>query len=219
MPPLYGTHPPAVDSVERLAQDLRQLRHSRGFPKLTTMQFHTGISKSTISAALKGDRLPSEKTVRSLADFFDADAEVWSRRRGALDRRTPPTRTEPEIDFNPQTGLMETPAESGAESTDTAPSVSAGGTDYKRTAEPPMVRRRVLLLATTATAVATALATSLAWYLFAPRRKQRSSVRGRALCRLLYRGGSALDRVSDRCRRCSIRRQARRYDLHRDHTF
>ena len=97
------------DSVEQFTQDLRQLRHANGFPKLTTMQFHTGISKSTISAALKGDRLPSEKTVRALANYFSADAEDWSRRRSVLDRNTPHSLTDPEVDFNPTTGLMETP--------------------------------------------------------------------------------------------------------------
>ncbi|MDN5818494.1 MAG: DUF2690 domain-containing protein [Yaniella sp.] len=154
----------ADDSVERFAQDLRQLRHSRDFPKLTTMQFHTGISKSTISAALKGDRLPSEKTVRTLADFFDADAEDWSRRRCALDRSTPSTRTDPEIGFNPQTGLMETPTKPGDESA----RAREGKTDETLTASTPTVRRRALLLTTVTTAVVTAFATSLAWYAFTP---------------------------------------------------
>ncbi|UVI36352.1 DUF2690 domain-containing protein [Brevibacterium spongiae] len=158
----------ADDSVERFAQDLRQLRHSHDFPKLTTMQFHTGISKSTISAALRGDRLPSEKTVRALADFFDADAEDWSRRRGALDRKTPAARTEPEVGFNAETGLLETPTELGGEGTRDAAGARTGEVDELLTATPRMVRRRVLVLATVATSIVTAFATSLAWYVLTP---------------------------------------------------
>lgn len=159
---------PADDSVEQFAQDLRQLRFSRGFPKLTTMQFYTGISKSTISAALKGDRLPSEKTVRALADFFDADVENWSRRRSTLDRSTLPRSTEPEIDFNPQTGLMTTPAKLGNESVGAVGSSRGGEAGETLTVSIPPVRRRMVLLATVTTAVVTAFATSLAWYVFTP---------------------------------------------------
>lgn len=158
----------AEDSVEQFAQDLRQLRHSHGFPKLTAMQLHTGISKSTISAALKGDRLPSEKTVRALAVFFEADPALWSRRRSALDRNTPTPRTEFESDFNPQTGMLESPAEPEATAISSASDPACRETSKALTAPPSPIRRRALLLATVATAVITALATSLAWYVFSP---------------------------------------------------
>lgn len=148
----------AEDTVEQFAQDLRQLRHANNFPKLTTMQFHTGISKSTISAALKGDRLPSEKTVRALAAFFESDAEDWSRRRSALDRNTPPARTEPEVGFNPETGLLETPSYSG----DTNDVTS--DPDKHPESSVPMVKRRLLLLTAISVAALTACATSLVWF-------------------------------------------------------
>jgi transcriptional regulator with XRE-family HTH domain len=138
--------------VEEFAQDLRQLRHANNFPKLTTMQSHTGISKSTISAALKGDRLPSEKTVRALASLFGADTEEWLRRRRALDRRTPAARTEPEVGFNPETGLLETP--SIADASDRF-SGQAGAWSEARV---PMVSRRLLFVTTVSVAVLSACA-------------------------------------------------------------
>jgi transcriptional regulator with XRE-family HTH domain len=150
----------AADSVEEFAHDLRQLRHANNFPKLTTMQFHTGISKSTISAALKGDRLPSEKTVRALTSFFGADMEEWSRRRRALDRHTPAARTEPEVGFNPETGLLETPSIEGPLDQDAVAAVS----DERPETSVPTVKQHLLLLTAASVAVLTACATSLVWF-------------------------------------------------------
>lgn len=150
------------DTVGQFAEGLRNLRHANAYPKLTAMQFHTGISKSTISAALKGDRLPSEKTVRTLASFFGADVGAWSRRRRLLDQRTPSAQTEPEIGLNPETGLLETPSASEEQGSDVTG--TSGASSFAHVSHtPPMVRRRLVILTAISVALLTASVTSFVW--------------------------------------------------------
>ncbi|KTR94866.1 hypothetical protein NS220_07560 [Microbacterium testaceum] len=72
------------DSVFRFAADLRGLRHSRGNPTLESMAMATRISKSVISEAFVGRRLPTANTVRELSRMFGADTSAWLTRRAAL---------------------------------------------------------------------------------------------------------------------------------------
>jgi len=81
----------AADTVARFAADLRELRHVGGHPTLRSLSAHTGISKSVLSEAFAGRRLPTANTVRRLAVLFESDPRVWVERRDALARaaRTP----------------------------------------------------------------------------------------------------------------------------------
>jgi len=75
---------PQPDSVFRFAADLRGLRHSRGNPTLESLATSTRISKSVISEAFVGRRLPTANTVRELTRIFGADTSEWLSRRAAL---------------------------------------------------------------------------------------------------------------------------------------
>lgn len=83
-----ATPTPQQDSVERFAADLRELRLRAGNPTLTALNSYTRVSKSVLSEAFSGRRLPTERTVASLADALKADQTVWVARRNALDPRT-----------------------------------------------------------------------------------------------------------------------------------
>lgn len=78
----------AADSVERFAADLRELRLNAGDPTLAALSDRTGISKSVISEALSGRKLPTERTVAKLADALDGDRDIWIARRRSLDPRS-----------------------------------------------------------------------------------------------------------------------------------
>lgn len=79
-----------LDSVEQFATDLRDLRLQAGNPTLGALHTRTQISKSVLSEALSGRKLPTERTVASLAEALGADRGMWIARRNALDPRTPP---------------------------------------------------------------------------------------------------------------------------------
>lgn len=92
--PLDGAHAAAPrpsaggsDSVERFAGDLRQLRLEGGDPTLASLSATSGVSKSVISDAFSGRRLPTERTVIKLVAALAGDPEAWSARRHALDPR------------------------------------------------------------------------------------------------------------------------------------
>lgn len=78
---------PAVDSPEAFAADLRALRRAAGDPTLAALSARTGISKSVLSEALTGRRLPTERTVVKLVEAFTADPGPWIARRGSLASR------------------------------------------------------------------------------------------------------------------------------------
>lgn len=72
------------DSVESFAADLRSLRLNAGSPTLFGLQHATSISKTVISDALRGQRLPSSRTVDRLVRAMDADPTAWIARRDRL---------------------------------------------------------------------------------------------------------------------------------------
>lgn len=78
------------DSVERFAADLRELRLAAGDAKLVALSDRVGVSKSVLSEALTGRRLPTERTVIKLVEELGGNREAWVTRRNALDPRTAP---------------------------------------------------------------------------------------------------------------------------------
>lgn len=74
-----------LDSAERFAHDLRELRTAVGNPTLVNLAEVTGVSKSVISDALAGNRLPTENTVGALVEALGGNREEWLTRRLALD--------------------------------------------------------------------------------------------------------------------------------------
>lgn len=77
------------DSVEKLAADLRELRASAGHPTLLALARRTGISKSVLSDAFAGKRLPTERTVAAVVGEFAGDVEAFVGRRAALEWPAP----------------------------------------------------------------------------------------------------------------------------------
>lgn len=88
-----------TDTVERFAADLRDLRFSAGDPTLAALSDRTGVSKSVISDALAGRRLPTERTVSKLVEAFGGDRAAWIARRGALAPRANPARAEARVEI------------------------------------------------------------------------------------------------------------------------
>ncbi len=74
----------APDSIGAFASDLRELRHGAGNPTLHALARRTLISKSVISEAFAGRRLPTENTVSRLTGALGADPEQWVERRASL---------------------------------------------------------------------------------------------------------------------------------------
>jgi plasmid maintenance system antidote protein VapI len=74
-----------ADSVRRFATDLRELRIQTGNPTLVSLAAATGVSKSVISEAFAGRRLPTQNTVSALVVALGGDREQWIARRDALD--------------------------------------------------------------------------------------------------------------------------------------
>lgn len=75
----------APETPEEFAAALRELRRRAGDPTLAALSDRTGISKSVLSEALSGSRLPTERTVAKLTAALNADPEQWIARRTALD--------------------------------------------------------------------------------------------------------------------------------------
>ena len=75
------------DHARRFAADLRTLRVEAGNPTLHALAASTGVSKSVISDAFAGRKLPTENTVSQLARALGADPQTWLDRRRALDPR------------------------------------------------------------------------------------------------------------------------------------
>lgn len=75
------------DSVASFAAALRDLRESAGDPTLQSLSERTEISKSVISVAFSGQRLPTERTVMKLVAELEGDPAEWRARREALDPR------------------------------------------------------------------------------------------------------------------------------------
>lgn len=75
---------PATDTVSDFAADLRALRTEHGNPTLATLASLTGISKSVISEAFLGRKLPTENTTGLLAEAMGGDRAAWLSRRRTL---------------------------------------------------------------------------------------------------------------------------------------
>lgn len=78
----------AADDHLRFAADLRELRVAAGSPTLAALAGSTGVSKTVLSEALAGRRLPSARTVAAIVRAVGGDVGPWLRRRDALDGRT-----------------------------------------------------------------------------------------------------------------------------------
>lgn len=76
------------DTISTFATDLRELRLKAGDPTLAALESRTGISKSVISDAFAGRRLPTEKTVGQLVDAIGGNRAQWLERRAALDPKS-----------------------------------------------------------------------------------------------------------------------------------
>ncbi|UVJ38037.1 helix-turn-helix transcriptional regulator [Arthrobacter sp. CJ23] len=81
---------PEIDKIESFAADLRRLRQASGSPTFQALHRTTGISKTVLSDALKGDRLPTEPTVSGLVTAFGEDPAPWCERRERIRRSLNP---------------------------------------------------------------------------------------------------------------------------------
>lgn len=82
--------PEAPDSIARFAADLRALRASAGSPTLTRLSNEIGISRSVITDAFRGVKLPSARTVEGVVRTCEGDVDHWlSRREALLAERSP----------------------------------------------------------------------------------------------------------------------------------
>lgn len=73
-----------ADSVSAFATDLRDLRMAAGNPTLAALSTTTSISKSVLSEAFRGKRLPTENTVSLLVEALHGDRTGWLTRRRVL---------------------------------------------------------------------------------------------------------------------------------------
>ncbi|MGW1779476.1 nSTAND1 domain-containing NTPase [Streptomyces sp. NPDC002143] len=71
---------PEAGPVQRLANDLRELRASAGSPSYRTMAKKAGFSATTLSQAAAGERLPSLAVVEGYARACGADPGEWEPR-------------------------------------------------------------------------------------------------------------------------------------------
>lgn len=103
----YGAAESEEDGRDRFAADLRELRISAGSPTLAALGHTTGVSKTVLSEAFSGRRLPSARTVAAIVTAFDGDVRTWVRRRDALDARSDDREPAPE---GPDTATEDRPA-------------------------------------------------------------------------------------------------------------
>lgn len=76
--------PPRADSLEAFATDLRELRYEAGYPTLQAIARRAHVSKSVVSDALAGAKLPTANTVERLAVALGDDPAPWAARLEAL---------------------------------------------------------------------------------------------------------------------------------------
>lgn len=74
----------AAELLAGFAAELRELKHVAGDPTLALLSDKAGISKSVISEALSGKKLPTERTVSLLAEALEADRAEWVARRNKV---------------------------------------------------------------------------------------------------------------------------------------
>ena len=78
---------PPSDSVEAFSRDLSELRTTAGSPTVMALSRKTQISKSVVSDAFSGGRLPTPNTTKRLVSGLGGDPAPWLERRAALDPR------------------------------------------------------------------------------------------------------------------------------------
>ncbi|WP_353708540.1 helix-turn-helix domain-containing protein [Cellulosimicrobium sp. ES-005] len=76
---------PEFDTLDEFVRDLRALRARAGDPTLEALARRTGVSKSVLSDALAGKRLPTARTVEALVRELGGDVGVFVARRSDLD--------------------------------------------------------------------------------------------------------------------------------------
>ncbi|WP_197517558.1 helix-turn-helix domain-containing protein [Microbacterium karelineae] len=81
----------APDSVALFAADLRDLRSRADNPTLERLAHRTHVSKSVLSDAFRGSRLPTATTVAQLARALRTDPAPWLERRERLVSAPPHT--------------------------------------------------------------------------------------------------------------------------------
>jgi hypothetical protein len=84
------------ESLEQFAASLRQLRLEADSPTLERLHRETGVSRTVLSEAFSGKKLPSARTVDRIAVACGGDARDWVSRRDRLARHhsappAPPT--------------------------------------------------------------------------------------------------------------------------------
>lgn len=75
------------ENLETFAAGLRELKERAGDPKLLAIVEESGISKTVLSDAFSGRRLPTERTVAAIATSLGGDRAEWVRRRRELAAR------------------------------------------------------------------------------------------------------------------------------------
>lgn len=76
-----GANPSSSSPVTRFAADLGQLRNDAGGKTLAALADQTGVSKSVLSEAFAGRKLPTEATVRKLAEALGGNPNEWAAQR------------------------------------------------------------------------------------------------------------------------------------------
>lgn len=78
---------PAEGPVAKFAWELRSLQNRMGpdAPSVEDISRREGLPRSTLYAALRGDRLPRREVVAALARSWGADASEWLDRRSAVE--------------------------------------------------------------------------------------------------------------------------------------
>jgi len=139
---------PDTDSISEFAADLRALRLDSESPTLNKLRHDTDISRSVLSDAFAGKKLPSARTVDRIVRALGGDATGWIRRRDALAATT----LEPGDDASTE-GLVSDGSESthGTRQQDARPSKSS------------ISRRSVAWIAASAFAVGILLAGGISW--------------------------------------------------------
>jgi CRP/FNR family cyclic AMP-dependent transcriptional regulator len=91
---------PEGSPLERFAWELRALRDRMGStaPTVDQISVRENIPRSTLYAALRGDRLPRREVVAALARCWGADEAEWLDKRSELERQLASASSLPESD-------------------------------------------------------------------------------------------------------------------------
>jgi len=76
---------PDLPSQPSIVDELRRLRAENGNPTLQALAQRSGVSKSVLSEAFAGKKVPSERTLLAIAHAFGVDGTELVRQRRALE--------------------------------------------------------------------------------------------------------------------------------------